>query len=89
MQKKQSTAIEHYCRVPVLGAIPRMEEMELTMRHLGLVPFIERQGSGEFERRIKAVTGLIREHVSLDRLVCLARDIPDAPRDSPLFHART
>ncbi|HVP94073.1 MAG TPA: Ni-sirohydrochlorin a,c-diamide synthase [Methanoregulaceae archaeon] len=73
--KKAITAIEHYCEVPVLGAIPRMEAMELTMRHLGLVPFIERQGSGEFERRIKAVTGLIGDHVALDRLVSISGDI--------------
>ena len=74
--EKAVTAIEHYCKVPVFGAIPRMEAMELTMRHLGLVPFIERQGSGEFERRINAVTGLIDKHVSLDRIWVPHGDIP-------------
>ena len=82
---KATSAIEHYCRVPVIGAIPRMEEMELTMRHLGLVPFIERQGSREFEQRIERVTGLIGEHVSLDALTSIASDIPDLPGDVPLF----
>jgi Ni-sirohydrochlorin a,c-diamide synthase len=83
--EKAVTAIEHYCKVPVFGAIPRMEVMELTMRHLGLVPFIERQGSGEFERRIGAVTGLIDKHVSLDRIVGAAGDISPGPGQIPLF----
>lgn len=82
---KATSAIEHYCNVPVIGAIPRMEEMELTMRHLGLVPFIERQGSSEFEKRIARVTGLIGEHVSLDAFTSIAADIPDVPKGAPLF----
>ncbi len=41
--EKAVTAIEQYCSVPVIGAIPRMEEMQLAMRHLGLVPY--REGS--------------------------------------------
>jgi Cobyrinic acid a,c-diamide synthase len=40
-REKAVTAIEHYCNVPVIGAIPRMEEMQLAMRHLGLVPYRE------------------------------------------------
>lgn len=82
---KATSAIEHYCNVPVIGAIPRMEEMELTMRHLGLVPFIEGQGSSEFEKRIEKVTGLIEEHVSVDALTGIASDIPDLPVDVYLF----
>ncbi len=37
-KEKALKAIEHYCGIPVIGAIPRMEEMQLAMRHLGLVP---------------------------------------------------
>jgi Ni-sirohydrochlorin a,c-diamide synthase len=83
--EKAIAAIEHYCKVPVIGAIPRMEEMELTMRHLGLVPFIEHQGSREFEERINRVTELIGEHVSLDALQNIAREIPDTRIDTPIF----
>ncbi len=86
--EKATIAIEHYCKIPVLGAVPRLEAMELTMRHLGLVPFVERQGSGEFERRIHAVTGLIDKHVSLDRLVGTAREIPGEGGKDPLFLPR-
>ena len=37
-REKAVRAIEHYCGIPVIGTIPRTEEMELAMRHLGLVP---------------------------------------------------
>jgi len=48
---KATTAIEHYCNIPVIGAIPRTDEMKLTMRHLGLVPYLEGQVKGEFSMR--------------------------------------
>ena len=48
---KATTAIEHYCNIPVIGAIPRTDEMKLTMRHLGLVPYLEGQIKGEFSMR--------------------------------------
>ena len=71
---KATKAIEHYCGVPVIGAIPRMEEMQLAMRHLGLVPFREGSGRGDFDIRIEAITGIIGKYVDLDRLLSLARD---------------
>ena len=52
MDKFAVTAIEHFCALPVLGAVPPIEEMHLAMRHLGLVPY--REGSEEtgFRERI-------------------------------------
>ncbi|MBP7120009.1 MAG: Ni-sirohydrochlorin a,c-diamide synthase [Methanolinea sp.] len=70
--RKATTAIEHYCGIPVIGAIPRMPEMELAMRHLGLMPFKEGQENREFQDRIRVVTGTISEHVDLDRLLSVA-----------------
>jgi len=37
-QAKLRTAIEQYSSLPVLGAFPRLSEMEIPDRHLGLVP---------------------------------------------------
>ncbi|MFA6363712.1 Ni-sirohydrochlorin a,c-diamide synthase [Methanoregula sp.] len=71
---KATKAIEYYCGVPVIGAIPRMEEMQLAMRHLGLVPFREGSGRGDFDKRIDAITGIIGKYVDLDRLLSLARE---------------
>jgi cobyrinic acid a,c-diamide synthase len=71
---KAITAIEHYCGVPVIGAIPRMEEMQLAMRHLGLIPYREGSGRGDFDARIEAVTAIIAQYVDLDRLLALMAD---------------
>ena len=82
---KATTAIEHFCGVPVIGAIPRMEEMQLAMRHLGLVPYREGSGQGDFETRIRTITDLIGQYVDLDRFVSLMKEA-DLPRKrSPSF----
>jgi len=73
---KAVTAIEHYCNVPVIGAIPRMEEMELAMRHLGLVPYREGVGRGDFDARIETITKMIGQYVDLDRLMSLMKEVP-------------
>jgi len=75
-REKATRAIEYYCGVPVIGAIPRMEEMQLSMRHLGLVPYREGSGRGDFDKRIEAITGIIGKYVDLDRLLSLAREMP-------------
>jgi cobyrinic acid a,c-diamide synthase len=72
---KAVAAIEHYCNVPVIGAIPRMEEMQLAMRHLGLVPYREGSGRGDFDARIDTITAMIGQYVDLDRLQALMKDV--------------
>ena len=64
-KEKAVSAIEHYCGIPVIGAIPRMEEMQLAMRHLGLVPYREGTGRGDFDTRISTITKLIGQYVDL------------------------
>jgi cobyrinic acid a,c-diamide synthase len=78
-KEKAITAVEHYCGVPVIGAIPRLEEMHLAMRHLGLVPYREGEEGSEFRDRIQAITDLIGQYVSVDRLLELAGDVTPAP----------
>jgi len=74
--RKATTAIEHYCGIPVIGAIPRMPEMELGMRHLGLMPYREGQENRKFQEKIRAVTENIGEHVNLDQLLSVACATP-------------
>ena len=81
---KATRAIEYYCGVPVIGAIPRIEEMQLAMRHLGLVPYREGAGRGDFDERIKTITDIIGNCVDLDRLLALAKDISSSQKSSPL-----
>lgn len=82
---KAVTAIEHYCKVPVIGAIPRMEEMHLTMRHLGLVPYREGAGKGDFDARIHTITEMIEQYVDLDQLLSLMKNCDIPLHRSPSF----
>ena len=84
-REKALTAIEHYCGVPVIGAIPRMEEMQLAMRHLGLVPYREGSGRGDFDARIATITDMIGQYVDLDRLKSLMKDTSTADDGPTLF----
>lgn len=58
-------AIEQECGIPVLGWLPRDEELDIPERHLGLVPAIER---GELEPLFRRTAERIREGTDLDRL---------------------
>jgi cobyrinic acid a,c-diamide synthase len=55
-----------------------MEEMQLAMRHLGLVPYREGSGRGDFDARIATITDMIGQYVDLDRFRSLMKEIPDS-----------
>ncbi|MDR3101645.1 MAG: Ni-sirohydrochlorin a,c-diamide synthase [Methanocalculaceae archaeon] len=78
---KAKLAIEHYCGIPVLGAVPRRPEMELTMRHLGLVPYREGADNAEFQERINCITGVIGGYVDIDRIRSVAEERTPAGND--------
>jgi cobyrinic acid a,c-diamide synthase len=75
-REKATQAIEHFCGIPVIGAIPRTDEMRLTMRHLGLIPFREGSGGKDFDDRIEAITTVIDKYVDLDAFCALMKDAP-------------
>ena len=81
-RQKATIAIEHYCNIPVIGAIPRTEEMKLTMRHLGLVPYLEGRTSAEFQTRLDKIIEIIEQNVDVDQLLAIADDRP-APQQIP------
>ncbi|MDV2482803.1 Ni-sirohydrochlorin a,c-diamide synthase [Methanoculleus sp. Wushi-C6] len=86
-QEKAVRAIEHYCGIPVVGAIPRTAEMELAMRHLGLVPYREGQEHGEFLGRIEVVKRMIGDHVDLEALLGLAKEAGSPAEERSLYPA--
>ncbi|KAF5075909.1 Cobyrinate a,c-diamide synthase [anaerobic digester metagenome] len=86
-REKAVRAIEHYCGIPVVGVIPRTEEMELAMRHLGLVPYREGQEHGEFLSRIETVKRMIADHVDLDGLLALAREGEPPAEENSVYKA--
>ena len=67
--------------VPVLGAIPRHDELSVPSRHLGLVTAVEH---GEAARAaVAAMTALIARHVDLAAVVALAGSRVQAPPWAP------
>jgi cobyrinic acid a,c-diamide synthase len=68
--------------VPVLGAIPRRDELEVPARYLGLVTTVE------YDRRarqaVEAMTALTARHVDIDAVFGLAQSRVSGPPWDPL-----
>ncbi|MCM6774026.1 cobyrinate a,c-diamide synthase [Nocardia sp. CDC159] len=56
--------------LPVLGALPRMAELVVPSRHLGLIPAVEHGSSARYA--VDAMTELVAAHVDLGAVVRLA-----------------
>ncbi|HJJ55200.1 MAG TPA: cobyrinate a,c-diamide synthase [Methanocorpusculum sp.] len=92
-EAKAREAIEHYCHIPVLGAIPRNETiMELSSRYLGLVPFREAVTADEFSRKITEITEFVTAHIDMEKLLSVCDDRmvqPVADRMVPVESGKT
>lgn len=69
-------AVEHYCQIPVLGALPPDEACTIPDRHLGLVP------QAEDERLLPAISACqqaVERYVDLDAVIGIARGAPALP----------
>ncbi len=62
--------------VPVVGAMPRNENVTLPERHLGLVQASETQALGE---RLEAIADFVETHVDCDRVLALAGELDCVP----------
>lgn len=63
-------AVESYCKIPVVGSIPRDEKLTIPDRHLGLVP------REEEDAQLSAITACqqaIERHLDLDMVLQIAR----------------
>lgn len=72
--KKAKEAIEHYTGLSVIGIIPRDNSMQISMRHLGLVPALEgRRKVDDFDERIGAIENIITKGIDIDRVIEIAK----------------
>lgn len=69
---KQAAAIEHYCGIPVLGAIPRTADIRIKERHLGLITIHE---SDLVREVVAAAADAVRENCDLERIRSIAGNI--------------
>jgi cobyrinic acid a,c-diamide synthase len=68
--------------VPVLGAIPRLEDQHLPSRHLGLVTAMEHPATRE---TLEKVARIVEEHVDVPALLEVSRRAADlSPVDVPI-----
>jgi cobyrinic acid a,c-diamide synthase len=65
-------AIERYCAVPVVGAIPRIGAAEFPERHMGLTPHQEHP---DVVRAIAFVRDISTKYLDLDVIMKLAHDV--------------
>lgn len=72
-EDKLRAVIEHYTDIPVIGAIRRDPRLELTERHLGLIPSNEHKAA---DAKIADISQAVAEQVDLDHL----RQISDSAK---------
>lgn len=63
-------SIERFCHIPVLGSIPKLKDNPFPERHMGLVPFQERD---QAEKAISWTRELVTENIHLDDIWKIAR----------------
>ncbi|MCX7945408.1 MAG: cobyrinate a,c-diamide synthase [Hydrogenophilus sp.] len=64
-EEKVRAALERYCPFPVLGALPRAEDLFVRERHLGLVPAAEEETA---TRRVEALAQWVAAGVDTERI---------------------
>ena len=74
-------AVELYCRIPVLGAVPRMKKDIFPMRHLGMIPHQEYEGSRE---AIDFLADTAEQNIDMARLEAQMPFLPDYSKSSPI-----
>ncbi len=80
--EKQQAAIEHYCGIPVVGALPRSSDTGIKERHLGLVTVHE---NSDVDRVIKELGKVVLENCDLDKVLSIAHPLrqPEGLSDLP------
>jgi cobyrinic acid a,c-diamide synthase len=69
-ERKLRAAVEHYCRIPVVGSIPRDPDLLVDERHLGLIPFAE---AAESECIVERIGSKLEPHFDFDGILDIAR----------------
>jgi len=72
-EKKLRDSIEHYCNIPVLGAIPKLGEQHFPERHLGLVPTAEHDWARD---SVAAAAKIAEKNIDLEAIEAIARQAP-------------
>jgi cobyrinic acid a,c-diamide synthase len=81
-EKSIRQSIEAFCKVPVLGAIPRLSRQDFPERHMGLVPTDEHSWAKD---SVAAAADMARRYLDLDTILQLSGWSPQAaPKNASL-----
>ena len=72
-EKKLRDSIEHYCGIPVVGAIPKLDQQHFPERHLGLVPTPEHDWAND---SIEAIAKIAEQHLDLNAILEISQQAP-------------
>ena len=79
-EKKLRDAVERYCGIPVLGSLPKDQDLHISERHLGLIPSLE---SGEAESLVERIGLKLEPYLDLDGILRVAQSL-EVPHPTPL-----
>lgn len=86
---KATEAIQRYAGIEVIGQIPRNDSINMTMRHLGLVPAIEGIKRQEgFQQQLRTIEDTIRASIDVDRVLEIAKNAESLNDGSPQLFRR-
>ncbi|MFH0968766.1 MAG: Ni-sirohydrochlorin a,c-diamide synthase, partial [Methanobacteriota archaeon] len=77
--------IEHYCGIPVVGVVPRLDIPPLKMRHLGLIPFLEGAPDQEFLSQIDDMIESVGKQIDINTILNIADERENLPYSGLIF----
>jgi cobyrinic acid a,c-diamide synthase len=69
-ERKLRDAVEQYCGIPVVGSVPRDQDLLIAERHLGLTPSLE---SGEAETLVERIGRKMESYLDLKNILAIAQ----------------
>jgi len=72
-EQKLVAAVERHCGIPVVGSVPKDHALNVTERHLGLVPYRE---AGDWST-IDYIGDCLKDNLNLDAILDIARSAGD------------
>ncbi len=83
-ERKVKMAVEMLAKLEVLGSIPRLSNVNMPYRHLGLIPAYERE---EVDVLFDKLAEIVERYVNVDRLIDIAHSAPELKTvyEHPIF----
>ena len=78
-EQKLRDVIKQYTNITVVGAVPRLQELNITERHLGLIPSNETTDTDDV---ISTIASIIEKHVDLDLLLKISATAEELPKSN-------